>query len=212
MPLGRAVYFGAWWTGEFRGAVIYARGNNRHLGNPYGLSERQVAELCRVALTDHPEFTVTEVVARTIRTLKQTNPGLRLLVSFADPTQGHDGAIYRAGNWLFLGLTAPIRQYLYQGRWLHQRDVTGSAQFHSRVTGHNPSTNWGGKGARLDVASLPCRTLPPKYRYAYPLDRAMRRALAPLAVPFPRGQGLDGEPSPSQGEGMGSTPIDRSDP
>lgn len=185
MPLGRVICYGAWWQGEFRGAVVYARGNNRHLGKPYGLSDsRHVVELCRIALDDHPEFPVTQVVARTLSQLQHTNSGLRLALSFADPEHGHDGAIYRAGNWIYLGRTEPVRYFLHRGRWVHQRDVTGAPQFHSRASGiHHP--NVGGNQSHIDIAALPFREASPKHRYGYPFDRAMRRQLTHLSVPFP---------------------------
>ena len=32
-------------------------------------------------------------------------PGIRLLVSYADLNQGHEGKIYQASNWVFVGKT-----------------------------------------------------------------------------------------------------------
>ena len=37
--------------------------------------------------------------------LKREMPGIRLLVSYADLNKGHEGKIYQASNWVFVGKT-----------------------------------------------------------------------------------------------------------
>lgn len=48
----------------------------------------------------------------------------------------------------------------------------------------------------------------PKLRYAFPLDKAMRRQLAPLALPYPKtaAEVTPGDTSGAQPEEAGSTP------
>jgi hypothetical protein len=183
LPLGRNIKYGAWWDGEFRGAVVYARGNATHLGTRFGLGtdQRLVAELCRVAFRDHPEFTITAVVAWTLRHLHRTNPGLRMVVSFADPEHDHHGGIYQAGNWIYTGRTNSQTQYFYRGRWVHDRDFNGAPGFYGSATG---SWHKNKKAGKVNVSRLPKRATTPKLRYVYPLDRAMRRHLASFAVPY----------------------------
>jgi hypothetical protein len=97
MPAGKNIYVGVWENGEFTGAIIYGMGATPQLGKPYRLGIYQVCELVRVALRKH--YTpVTRLLAIAIRMVHRHNPGLRLIVSFADPSQGHHGGIYAGGG------------------------------------------------------------------------------------------------------------------
>jgi hypothetical protein len=108
MPPIKTVRVGVWWDDRFVGAVIFSRPcRNQHL--MFGLEPQQVCELARVALDRHEGFHVTEVVARAIKMLKRRCPDLRLIVSFADPAEGHVGRIYQAGNWIYTGKSAAAR-------------------------------------------------------------------------------------------------------
>lgn len=90
MPVGKLVKMGAWEEGRFIGAVLFGRGASPALGRRYGCSITEVCELVRVALTTHVAPT-TQVVAAALSCLKASNPGLRLVVSFADEAEGHLG-------------------------------------------------------------------------------------------------------------------------
>ena len=43
------------------------------------------------------------------------------LVTYADTAEGHTGAIYRADNWEYLGLTSPERMYRKAGRMISRK-------------------------------------------------------------------------------------------
>lgn len=43
------------------------------------------------------------------------------LLTYADTWRGHTGAIYRASNWTYLGLTKPERVYLIDGRMVARK-------------------------------------------------------------------------------------------
>lgn len=173
MPVGKLVKYGVWEDEVFIGATLFSWGANRNLGSLYKLEMTECAELVRVALTDHACF-ASSVVAKSLRLLKQNNPGLRLVVSFADPWHNHHGGIYQAGNWIYTGTTACKSEWILpNGKVLNRRAYTGQ-QF------------GGGKGS---VATVPDNAMkvkmPAKHRYVYPLDRAMRRQVEPLRLPYP---------------------------
>lgn len=199
MPSGKLVSLGAWEDGRFVGAVIFGRGATPKLGSPYGLHQGEVCELVRVALDVH-ETPTSQVVASAIRWLHRENPGLRLIVSFADVGQGHIGTLYQAGNWLYLG-SVEKAYYRVLGEHVHPRTL------HARYGIGGQSIPWLHEHIDPEACEVP---MPPKHRYVMPLDRAMRRRLARIALPFPRGSGLDGELSGDQLEGPGSTPGNRS--
>lgn len=172
VPAGKLVKFGVWENEKFIGAVIFGRGATPHLGSPYQLEQTEVCELVRVALDKH-EAPVTQIVAEAIRQLKQTNPGLRLIVSFADPDEGHHGGIYQAGNWVYNGTSPSARFFKINGKKTHPRSVGAK--------GGIQSLEW--VQANLDSKAEIVVTAP-KLRYLYPLDKAMRRKIEKMALPY----------------------------
>ena len=92
LPVGKMAKIGAWEDGKFIGVVIFAWGMNKDLGSPYGLKLGECAELVRVALTKH-RSEVSKILSIATRFLKRQSPGLRILVSCADPSEGHHGGI-----------------------------------------------------------------------------------------------------------------------
>ena len=194
------VKVGVWEQNEFIGCVLFSRGANNNLGRPYGLAVTQVAELTRVALREH-QTPVTRIVAIALRMLKGQSDGLRLVVSFADPNEGHVGAIYQAGNWLYLGMTPPKTEFINkQGKRLHTRQVSADGlgwQFGKRTS----------VAKRSECEPI---ALLGKYRYVLPLDADMRARITPLAKPYPkkpRATSITADASPVQGEEGGSTPT-----
>lgn len=167
LPTGKLVKVGAWERDQFVGAVIVSRGASPWLGNHYGLDNVEVAELTRVALRTH-EAPVTAIVARALRLVRQVAPGVRLIVSFADPARGHHGGIYQAGGWVYTGRSNEVTEHLIDGRWRHTR----GAYWRSKAT--NP----------------PTRTMPGKFRYLMPMDKAMRRRVSRDALPYPSADDL----------------------
>lgn len=197
MPVGPTIRLGVWESDRFIGAVIFSRGASPHLGTNYGLSQAEVCELTRVALSVH-QAPVSQIVARAISMLKRRCPGLRLIVSFADPNHNHVGVIYQALGFIYAGASAPAQAFVDRtGRRWHRRQVS--------------KTGWGTEfGSRVRVPRVDdCKIVPllGKHRYLYPLDKSMRRRVLPLSLPYPRRQGLESEtPAPRAGS-AGATPA-----
>lgn len=184
LPVGRLVIFGAWEDERFIGVVIFSRGSSNHLGVRHGLTQTEVCELTRIALTDH-EAPVSQITAECLRRLKRTSSGLRLVISFADPGEGHHGGIYQAGNWVYTGMAAPARFFRLHGRLVHERNLSGSFQTHDAARARSKMPrNVGWLRANVDPAAEEV-IMQGKHRYLYPLDRAMRRQVMPLAKPYP---------------------------
>jgi len=82
--------------------VFTARSNNK-----------EVIELIRLVI--NPEYQAknfaTWFISRAIKLLKLYNKSVKLLVSFADPTFGHNGGVYRAAGWKFDGTTSASYWY-----------------------------------------------------------------------------------------------------
>ena len=200
MPSGKLIKLGAWEDGSFVGCVLFGRGANRNIGVQYELKQVQVTELVRVALKEHITPT-TRIVSSAIRMISSQSPGLRLMVSYADERHGHLGIIYQAMNWIYVG-DIPLDLYEVNGVEVHPRSVFSSYGTRSLDWLRN---NVNEKFARVDGVG--------KHKYLYPLDRAMRRQIAPLAQPYPKretsGPSVDGDTPVPTGE-AGSTPAVRS--
>ena len=171
MPMGKDIKVGAWEDGEFIGVVLFRNGA-KDLGTPYGLRPGQSCELARIAMKSHKRF-VSEIVARCIKYVKKQSPDLRIIVSFADPFQGHVGGVYQAGNWIYTGVSGSTVEFYYKGKWYHPRDFRSSDW--SSVSG-------------MDTSKLRKRKKPGKHRYLYPLDKEMRKQIEPLRKPYPKKQ------------------------
>lgn len=176
MPAGKLVKVGLWEETRFMGAVVFGRGAAPTLMAAYGLDQTEGVELVRVALCDDHTTPTTKVVAGALRVLKAGSPGMRLVVSFADEGQGHIGTIYQAGNWLYLGQVEHTWFRLH-GRMVHPKTL------HARYGYGGQAIPWLRENVDPKAERVP---MPPKHRYAMPLDRAMRRQLAPLVQPFPK--------------------------
>jgi len=177
MPTGKLVKLGVWWAGAFVGAAIFARAC-KNAGLFLGIEQTEICELSRVALDKHEGFFVTEVVAAALRKLRRACPGLRVVVSFADTGQGHEGRIYQAGNWLYAGRSEPQSELRNtEGKTLHKRSYTGG--------------NYGRPRAAIPAGYVWAKTAS-KHRYYMPLDGKMRKQLLQIAQPYPR--------TPSPGE------------
>ncbi|MGH2517369.1 MAG: hypothetical protein ACRDHP_17105, partial [Ktedonobacterales bacterium] len=154
----------------------FSRGANNNMCKPYGLTVTHACELTRVALAEH-QTPVSRIVAIAVKMLRKHAPGLRLIVSYADPNHGHAGGIYQAGGWLYTGQTSEDFQAIDKtGRVWHSRQVSRS----------------GVKRQYGELRRVPrhdeCRIVPleGKHRYLMALDDAMRAQIAPLAKPYPK--------------------------
>lgn len=122
LPTGKLVKIGVWENDKFIGVVIYSRGASPYLPHKYGLNQTECCELTRVALTRHITE-VTRIISISIKFLRRFCPGIKMIVSFADPMQGHTGGIYKGGNWKCTGTSNETTEVLYGGRWRHMRGV-----------------------------------------------------------------------------------------
>lgn len=184
--------------------MLFSRGANNNIGKTYALTVTEVAELARIAL-DHHEAPVTRMVKVALRFLRQRSPGLRLVISYADPSCGHVGSIYQGGNWLYMGQSPASIEYVSpDGRQWHGRMVSKSG--HTLVYGQTRNV-W-----RHDQ----CRPVrvEGKHKYVMPLDVEMREKLKALSKPYPKrpsekrcAGSVEGDASANHVEEGGSIPT-----
>ncbi|ELQ9311825.1 protein Mom [Serratia marcescens] len=176
VPVGKLVKVGAWEDGRFIGVVIFSRGANNHIGQPYGLQQDQVCELTRVALRDHVS-PVSQILAKAIKFLATVCPGLRLIVSYADKDQNHHGGIYQATNWIYEGLfgVGTLGAFIVKGKKVHPRSVAAKGVKQSIEAVRQ----------QLDPNAQEFKTSG-KHKYLMPLDKKMKKSLLPRHKPYPK--------------------------
>lgn len=177
MPTGKTIKIGVWENNIFTGVVIFSRGATPHIGSPYGLDQTEVCELTRVALNAH-QTPVSRIVALAIKLLQKKCPGVKLVVSYADTDQGHTGAIYQAGNWIYEGLmNAGARgAFIVNGKKTHPRSIG--------AMGGTQSIEWVRQNLDPNATEFFTRG---KHKYLMPLHDDIRTQITQLAKPYPKG-------------------------
>lgn len=163
-PAGKLIKMGVWEQQKFIGVVIFGRGANNNLGKPYGLEQTEICELVRIALRQH-QTQVTRIVALRVRMVKKQNPGLKLIISYADPEQGHHGGIYQGGGWIYTGASQAQREVMHNGKVMHKR--TANALFGTIKGMEKSAIMW-------------------KHKYLLPLTHEMSDKIKIMAKPYPK--------------------------
>jgi len=83
-------------NGRRRGGIVFAL-PPRETSMRYG---GMTWELARLWLDDRvPRNAESWLIAQAIRHIRQHRPEVKFLVSYADPSAGHRGTVYKAANW-----------------------------------------------------------------------------------------------------------------
>ncbi len=110
-------------------------------------------ELARLYLLDEiPRNAETWLIGRSVRYVKANRPEVQFLVSYADPSVGHTGTIYRAANWRADGKTDDERK-------------SARCDYYDRRTGKK----YGRRGNMPPEAVVERRPRVSKFRYFLPL-------------------------------------------
>lgn len=173
MPSGQTVKIGVWEDDAFIGVVIYSHGANRNIAKEFDAAQNEVVELTRIALDDH-QTPVSRIISISLSLLQEQCPGITTVVSYADPEQGHDGTVYQASNWYYIGTSRPQREI-----WV------GDERYHKRVVSARYGTaSIAALDERLSVDVSASKKLY-KYKYVYPLAEDVRPALEVRSKPYP---------------------------
>lgn len=122
----RGFALGAYYNGQLIAAALIGSITRAEMAFKQGLKPNEVRELARFCV--HPDFHVqnlpTWFLSRMVKRFVYEFPAIKLLISFADTTQGHEGTIYKASNWLFDGFTGRSHHYLDKdGNILHKKTI-----------------------------------------------------------------------------------------
>lgn len=146
------------------------------------MSLDSVLELTRLVILDEYGRNIESfVLGQSFRWLRQNDPKVKVLISYADPEFNHPGVIYQATNWLYQGIGASklMPDYSLQlvegGPWMHSRTVGSKFGPKKLIT---LATRIGHKFRRKEESS--------KHRYIYFLcgKREKRHILSKLKLPI----------------------------
>lgn len=106
------------------GAAVFTNGRIQYEG--------RFLEFSRLWLDDSmPKNSESRFVGHLLRTLAKKYPTYEGVVTWADPKQGHSGALYRACNFAYDGKSRPTKRYRSKssGRNVYQRTVVVQSDF-----------------------------------------------------------------------------------
>jgi len=125
---GASPCFGLFDGEELIGVLMFAtpcseRVRSSVFGEEY---KKHVTELHRLHILDvTPRNTESWFIARCFKLLKEIKPQIWSVLSFADPTEGHDGTIYKATNAYRLGNSPKMTFYLDENNRLRHPRQNG---------------------------------------------------------------------------------------
>ena len=125
LPSGEKIF------AQFDGAIIiFSRPANKNVSRWLLGSDNAVWELSRMWAPDgHRRSLLTEAIAACVEdfcgAVRRLSGRCHAIVSYA-PNVGHDGIVYRAASWLYLGQSEESRYYLG-----HHGEITSRRAFHS---------------------------------------------------------------------------------
>lgn len=169
IPKSKLAKVGVWENGTYIGVVIFGVGATSSLVQQYGLEMQEGCELVRIALKKH-NSPVTRIMSIAQKFLKKSMPNLRLVVSFADPSEGHYGGIYQGNGWIYTGKSADCAFPIINGKKTHPRTLSLLVK----------------SGKIKNRSDVPHVMTEGKHRYLMPLDKEMRERILPLAKPYPK--------------------------
>jgi hypothetical protein len=201
MPDATREVFAGYFPGSvLAGFVVFGMGagKNQYTRLLPDLADGEYRELSRLWSPDGmPTNTESRLISAAIRQLI----GVRLVISYADPSQGHNGAIYQATNFVYLGQTDGGERLVDEsGQEVHSKLLSVYRMRHPRMA------DWPSKDIAEHFGFRPIPN-PSKHRYAYAIRPEDRAVLAAMAQPYPRAVAASSDaPDDQSGEG-GSQPT-----
>ena len=105
------------------GGMLYGELGMPSVWKKYVDNKRDILELRRLATKDNlPTNTESYFIGQTIKWLIN-NTLIKKIISYADPNYGHDGTIYQATNFEYLGQTKNSKVIHYKGEKYHDKYI-----------------------------------------------------------------------------------------
>jgi hypothetical protein len=116
------------------GAIIYAIPSMPNTAKKYNPDNPdrcwELRRLC--CIDDTPTNTESYFIGQTLRWLRQ-NTDVEVIVSYADLEQGHEGVIYKASNFHYLGQSGGGQVLMVDGKKYHARSLNQKEKPYGRA-------------------------------------------------------------------------------
>ena len=167
--------FGLYDKTKLIGVMIYAYLGMASVWKKYGEFEKDVIELRRLCCIDEtPKNTESYFISQTIKWIKQ-NTDCKVIVSYADTMQGHNGTIYHASNFYYLGITAKGKAIRIKGnnRLYHEKTIR---TYYTDKNGNKDLKPYAKRiKIKLENGDAEYVHSKGKHIFAYPLNKKQRR-------------------------------------
>jgi hypothetical protein len=105
------------------GAMFYGRMAMKNQWKRFSTNEGDVIELRRLCCVDDtPKNTESFFIGKTLKWLKK-NTSIKIVVSYADAEHGHQGTIYKASNFTYLGFKPGAKVIWHNGKKYHDKTI-----------------------------------------------------------------------------------------
>jgi hypothetical protein len=169
-------------TNEWCGVILYGTGANNNLAIQYNLNQGNVLELVRMALNGKQEST-SKALAISLKLIKSAMPLCKLIISYADKDQNHNGIIYQATNWYYVGTSMINKKnasYIIDGKRIHSKTISDKCKRYGFVKNtENAKKVYQAK----EVVEYVTKG---KIKYIYPLDKSVINLCKSLSKPYPK--------------------------
>ena len=175
LPGGTSLAFGVFSGKRLVGAATLGAGPANAYRLVQGAGRHDYLAMTRLWLADElPRNGESRVLGIIIRSLRR-HTNLKFLVTYADPSEGHVGTIYKATNWLYTGLSQPTPLYdIGDGKVSHSRSF-------SQVYGTRSLRHFSNQG--VEIRRIPVSQ---KHRYVLFLDFRWRNRIRVPVLPYPK--------------------------
>ena len=167
---------------EWCGVVLYGTGANNNLASQYKLNQGNVIELVRMALNGKQEST-SKALSLSLKLIKKDLPLCKLIISYADKDQNHNGTIYQATNWYYVGQSMVNKKdasYVIDGKRIHGKTISDKCKRYGLIKNiENAKKVYKAKEVIEYVTKG-------KIKYIYPLDKSLLPLCKSLSKPYPK--------------------------
>jgi len=126
LPRGCSNIFSIFVEGVLIGVACYGCPVGRWAEVKYGKGTLELKRFCLDS--GLPKNTASWFMAKCNRALKKK--GVKKILSYADPTQGHEGIIYQASNFIYLGQQRQGTAYvLWKGKKVYYRNYSNDSRY-----------------------------------------------------------------------------------
>lgn len=156
------VSLGLYYKDRCAGVVVYGPSASSKMKQ--SLPSSNYLELVRLFAFDWtPKNVESYLIGQSIKWIRNHRSDIKVLVSFADPSEGHFGTIYQATNWLYCGKSLGDKWYIIDGKKTHPRSVVAKYGTRSEPKLRKMGVNFSRK------------TLEGKHRYIYIYTRGVEK-------------------------------------